>query len=175
VINEFLGALSKQMILDWLKKILPGRGLMALDQFLQTHPEPTVEDLEIILTQHPDSKEIAFVLSQLYLWENPARAVALVENIKLGSPFFDKANHIRDIGSFLNATTDDEQINHIKHLLQSSNLEEAIQEILQLLQKNNKAADGLLSKVAIAIFNLLGSHHPLTQKFRKQLDMALWF
>jgi putative thioredoxin len=175
VINEFLGALSKQMILDWLKKSIPGRGLMALDQFLQTNPEPTIEDLESILTQHPDSKEIAFVLSQLYLWENPARAVELVEGIKFGSPFFDKANHIRDIGSFMNAPTDDEQLNHIKSLLQSSNLEEAMPEIIQVLQKNNKVADGLLSKVAIGIFNLLGSHHPLTQKFRKQLDMALWF
>ncbi len=175
VIDEFLGALSKQMILDWLKKVLPSRGLIALDQFLMTNNQPTTTDLETLLSQHPDSKEIAFVLSQIYLWDNPTRAVELVEDIKYGSPFFDKANHIRDIGTFLGLVSDDEQLNHIKQLLQSSELEAAMPEMIQLLQKNNKAGDGLLSKAAIGIFNLLGSQHPLTQKFRKQLDMALWF
>ncbi len=174
VINEFLGALSKQMILDWLQKSVPGSGLVALDQFLETHDEPAVDDLESLLSLHPESKEIAFVLSQLYLWDNPVRAVELVANIKYGNPFFDKANHIRDIGSFLITDTEDAQLNHIKQLLQSSNLEEAMEVIIELLQKNNKAGDGLLSKVAIGIFNLLGTQHPLTKKFRKQLDMALW-
>jgi putative thioredoxin len=174
VINEFLGAISKQMVLDWLKKVLPGSGLMALDKFLESHDQPTAEDLEEILSKHPDSKEIAFVLSQIYLWSNPERAVELVEDIKYGSPFFDKANHIRDIGNFLTRKTEDEGINHIHELLRSSDLESAIQEIIKSLQKNNKAANGQLSKVAIGIFNLLGTQHLLTKKYRKQLDMALW-
>jgi len=174
VIHGFVGALSKQMIMDWLKKTLPGSGLIALDQFLMTNDQPSTTDLETLLSQHPESKEIAFVLSQIYLWDNPVRAVELVADIKYGSPFFDKANHIRDIGAFLGLATDDEQLNQIKQLLQSSNLEAAIPEMIQLLQKNNKAGDGLLSKAAIGIFNLLGTQHPLTQKFRKQLDMALW-
>src|SRR4030095_2014572 len=174
VINEFLGALSKQMVLDWLKKVIPGSGLIALDKFLETHDQPTAGDLEEILSKHPDSKEIAFVLSQIYLWSNPDREVELVEDIKYGSPFFDKVTQIRDIGNFLNLKSEDEEINHINELLRSSDLESAIQEIIKSLQKNNKAVDGLLSKVAIGIFNLLGTQHPLTKKYRKQFDMTLW-
>jgi putative thioredoxin len=174
VINEFLGSLSKKMILDWLQKSLPDSGLMALDQFLASHEQPSTADLELLLDKHPESKEIAFVLSQLYLWDNPVRAMELVANIKYGSPFFDKANHIRDIGTFLVLPSNDDQLNQIKQLLQSSNLEEALSKMIQLLQINNKAGDGLLSKVAIGIFNLLGTQHPLTKKFRKLLDMALW-
>jgi len=174
VLQEFLGALSRQMILNWLKKVLPGKGLIALDQFLEKNEQPSVEDLENLLSQHPDSQEIAFVLGQIYLWDNPARAVELVSNIKLGSPFFDKSNHIRDLGNFLISSTGDERIMSIRELLKSSDIEAALHEMIEVLQKDNKAAEGSLAKAAIGIFNLLGTKHPLTQKFRKQLDMALW-
>ncbi|MBK9981392.1 MAG: tetratricopeptide repeat protein [Saprospiraceae bacterium] len=174
VVQEFLGALSRQMILDWLKKVLPGSGLIALDQFLEKNEQPTTADLEKLLLLHPDSKEIAFVLSQIYLWDNPSRALELVADIKYGSPFFDKSNHIRDIGNFLIASTDDERLQHIKSLLQASEIEPALQQMIDILQKNNKAGDGLVSKIAIGIFNLLGTQHPFTKKYRKQLDMALW-
>lgn len=174
VIQEFLGALSRQMILDWLKKVIPGKGLIALDQFLETNEQPTTADLENLLELHPDSKEIAFVLSQIYLWDNPVRAMQLVADIKYGSPFFDKSNHIRDIGNFLTASTDDEKLNQIKELLKTSEIESALLEMIEILQKNNKAADGSVSKVAIGIFNLLGTQHTFTKKYRKMLDMALW-
>ncbi|MGB4849561.1 MAG: thioredoxin domain-containing protein, partial [Saprospiraceae bacterium] len=123
IIQEFLGALSKQMILDWLKKVLPGSGLIALDQFLEKNDQPSTIDLENLLESHPDSKEIAFVLSQIYLWDNPTRALELVANIKYGSPFFDKSNHIRDIGNFLIASADDEKLMHIQELLKASEIE----------------------------------------------------
>ncbi|MEO6133393.1 MAG: tetratricopeptide repeat protein [Saprospiraceae bacterium] len=174
VLQEFLGALSRQKILDWLDKMVPGSGLIALDQFLEKNPDPNKEDLEKILEKHPESNEIAFVLSQIYLWDNPDRAVELVSIIKNGSPFFDKSNHIRDIGRFLTSESDDENVRRIKSLLLASDLETGLKEIILVLQKNNKAAEGSISKIAIGIFNLLGSHHPFTQQYRKQLDMALW-
>ncbi|MEP6647789.1 MAG: thioredoxin [Saprospiraceae bacterium] len=174
VVHEFLGALSRQMILDWLKKVLPGDGLIALDQFLDKNEQPSTTDLENLLAMHPDSKEIAFVLSQIYLWDDPDRAIDLVKNIKYGSQFFDKSNHIRDIGQFLLSDSDDERILKIMQLLRSSDPESALKEMILVLQKDNKAGGGIISKAAIGIFNLLGSHHPLTQMYRKQLDMALW-
>ncbi|MGB4848663.1 MAG: tetratricopeptide repeat protein, partial [Saprospiraceae bacterium] len=91
-----------------------------------------------------------------------------------GSPFFDKSNHIRDIGNFLIASADDEKLMHIQELLKASEIEPALQEMIEILQKNNKAGNGLVSKVAIGVFNLLGTQHPFTKKYRKQLDMALW-
>ncbi len=174
VVQEFLGALSRQMILDWLKKMLPGSGLIALDQFLEKNEQPSTSDLENLLAMHPDSKEIAFVLSQIYLWDDPARALELVTDIKYGSPFFDKSNHLRDIGNFLLASTEDEKLTHIKDLLKTSEIEPALLEMIEILQKNNKAGDGVVSKVAIGVFNLLGTQHPFTKKYRKLLDMALW-
>jgi putative thioredoxin len=172
--HEFLGALPKSQIEEWLRKVLPSPGLIALDQFLKDHPDPTVVDLEKLLEKYPESQEIAFVLSQILLWEYPERSVELVENIRMGSPFYQKAEHIREIASFMLMETNDEEIKKIKQFLKTSNLSEAIPAIINLLQQNNKIADGKLAKTATGIFNLIGTHHPLSKEYRKKLDMVLW-
>ena len=92
----------------------------------------------------------------------------------MGSPFFQKVEHIRDIAAFLTMATEDDRINNVKQLLKTSNLSEAIPEMISLIQENNKIADGKLSKAAIGIFNLLGNQHPLSKEYRKKLDMVLW-
>lgn len=172
--HEFLGALPKAKIEEWLNKVLPSPGLIALDQFLRQNSQPSVVDLENLLEKYPDSHEIAFVLSQIILWDYPERAVELVSGIKMGSPFFQKVEHIRDIAAFLTMATEDDRINNVKQLLKTSNLSEAIPEMISLIQENNKIADGKLSKAAIGIFNLLGNQHPLSKEYRKKLDMVLW-
>ncbi len=172
--QEFSGSLSRQMILDWLQKVLPGSGLIALDRFLDSNNNPTPIDLESLLSVHPDSNEIAFVLSQIYLWDDPARSLELLSGIKMGSPFYQQAIHIRDIGHFLTSTFEEPNLEEIKHQLLQSEIETAIKRSISLLSKNKNAGDGLLQKVVIGIFNLLGSKHALTIKYRKQFDMALW-
>lgn len=172
--HEFAGALPRAQILEWLKKVLPSPGLIALDKFLQKNSEPGVVDLEKLHEQFPESHEIAFVLSQILLWEYPERSLELVDPIKMGSPFYQKAEYIREIASFLLMETGDEQLNTIKHFLKTSNLTDAIPQIITLLHQNNKIADGKLAKTATGIFNLLGNQHPLTKEYRKKLDMALW-
>ena len=172
--HEFLGALPKAKIEEWLTKVLPSPGLMALDQFLNDHPDPTVDDLENLLAQHPESHEIAFVLSQIILWDDPKRATELISDIKIGNPFFQKAEYIREIASFMLLETEDERINHVKQSLKTSNLSDAIPEMIRLLEQNNKILDGKLAKTATGIFNLIGNQHPLLKEYRKKLDMVLW-
>ena len=172
--HEFLGALPKAKIEEWLEKVLPSPGLMALDRFLQQNADPSVVDLEKLHEQYPESNEIAFVLSQILLWEYPERSLELVSRIKMGSPFYQKSEFIREIAGFLMTSTEDERINHIKQLLKQSNLSEAIPAMIGLLHEDNKIFDGRLSKAATGIFNILGNHHPLTKEYRKKLDMTLW-
>ena len=172
--HEFLGALPKARLQEWLQKVLPGKGLMALDKFLDQNAEPSVVDLERLLEQYPDSHEIAFVLSQIILWEYPERSVELLKDIKMDNPFHSHSEYIRDVASFLLMDVNDEKINHLKQLLKTSNLNEAVPEMVHILEKDAKAADGKLSKAAVAIFNLLGPQHPLTREHRKKLDMVLW-
>jgi putative thioredoxin len=173
VVDEFSGALPRQMILDWLKQSLPNPGLLALDKILAENEVPELADLELLMDQFPDSPEIRIVLSQLVLWDDPAKAVKVLETIKMGTPFYDKATYLRDISAFLEWDTEDDQLQHIKILLKEGNLEEALTTIIHHIGKDNKAAEGKLAKAAIGIFNTLGTQHPLTKTYRKQLDMFL--
>lgn len=174
VINEFTGALPRNSILDWLKISLPTPGLRALDHLLTSVEVPGVDDLKKLMLDFPDSPEIRIVLSQLILWDNPEEAAAVVETIKMGTPLYDQANNIRSIVAFLLENTEDEQLINVKKLMQDGYLDEAIPEIITALSKDNKAADGKLAKAAIGVFNTLGTHHPLSKTYRKQLDMVLW-
>ena len=174
VINEFTGALPRNSILEWLKLSLPKPGLRALDRLLSSEEVPAADDLKKLLLEYPDSPEIRIVLSQLILWDDPQEAVTVVEPIKMGTPLFDQASNIRSIVAFLQEPVEDEGLLHIKKLMQDGYLDEAIPEIITALSKDNKAADGKLAKAAIGIFNTLGTQHPLSKTYRKQLDMVLW-
>ena len=174
VINEFLGALPRQMILDWLRKALPNEGVVALDQLLSEHATPTTAELEALLTQYPDSEEIRLVFAQLVLWENHDRALEVLAPFKLSSPFIDKVNSLRDIIAFLQYNGSDPVLENIRQHFLASKIEDAIPMILDVLSKDDKAGEGKLAKATIGLFNLLGPHHQLTKQYRKQLDMYLW-
>jgi putative thioredoxin len=174
VIDEFAGALPRQMILEWLKGALPNPGVLALDKILANNEEPDPAVISELMDQYPESHEIRIVLSQLVLWDKPDHVLEILEPIKMGTHYYDKATHIRDIAGFLIMPTDDPQLLEIKSLLSKGELESALPMIIQLLGKDNKAADGKLVKAIIGIFNTLGAQHPLSKTYRKQLDMALW-
>lgn len=174
IVNEFLGSLPRQRILDWLNKVLPSEGLMALDELLATEKPLTAEDMENLLAQYPQSDEIRLILSQIVLWDNPARATEVVQQIKMESAYYGKANSIKDIAAFQLLQDQDPEITNIQGLLKESHLEEALSAILVTLGKDNKAADGKLAKAAIGLFQILGRQHPLTLQYGRQLDMYLW-
>ena len=174
VIDDFTGALPRQMILEWLKGALPDAGLLALDKVLAEKEQPDVNEIEQLMEQFPENHEIRILLSQLILWDKPQDVLQLLEPIKMGTQYYDKASFIRDIAGFLIMPTVDESLLELKEELQKGELESALSKGIQLLGQNNKAAEGLLAKALIGIFNTLGSQHPLSKTYRKQLDMVLW-
>ncbi len=173
VINEFAGALPRQMILDWLDKALPDDGVFALDHLLDSEEVPSIEALEILMEQYPDTHEIRLVLSQVLLWDHPERVLEILSPVKMGTPLYDKASYLRQVAEFLFMETEDETLLSIKNLLQKGSLEDAIKAIIAALTKNNKIAEGKLTKAAIGIFNTLGFQHPYTKSYRKLLDMVI--
>ncbi len=173
IINEFMGALPEQMILDWLDKNLPHPGLLALDRVLAETTEPDEEVLTKLLETYPDAEEIRLVLSEVILWDRPAEASELLSAIKMGTPLYDKASNIKKVADFLVYITEDKSLNHIQALLKDGQLEEGIKATLKVLTSDNKAAEGKLAQAAIGIFNTLGLKHPYSITYRKKLDMLI--
>ena len=174
VIQECAGALPQAVIVEWLNKTVPSAGLIALDKLLAVSDEPNPDDLEALLEAFPDTLEIRLVLSQIILWDQPARASQLLEPIKQGTPLYDKAQAIRDISNFLQINTSEREIVEAQLLLANGHLEQAIVAIIAILTRDNTAGDKLVSKAAIGIFNTLGAKHALSKTYRRQLDMVLW-
>jgi putative thioredoxin len=174
VIDEFSGALPRNTILAWLKDTLPKPGLLALDKLLEEKEVPEVADLEMLAAQFPETPEINIVWSQLILWDAPEKVHGILEFIKMGTPYYDKAGSLRDIASFLLHASDDLKVNEVRTLMKNGSLDLALPEMIAILGKDSKAMEGLLAKAAIGIFNTLGTQHPLTKTYRKQLDMVLW-
>jgi putative thioredoxin len=173
IINEFMGALPRQMILDWLAKSLPDAGVMALDRLLADQQEPSLDALEQLMEEYPDSHEIRIVMSQMILWDHPDRVIDLLAPVKMGTPIYDKAANLKQVAEFLLWETEDETLLSIKELLRSGSLEEAIKAIISSLTKDNQLAEGKLTKAAIGIFNTLGFHHPYSKSYRKLFDMVI--
>jgi len=174
VMDEFSGALPRHTILAWLKDTLPKPGVLALDKLLEEKEVPEVTDLEMLAAKYPETPEISIVWSQLILWDAPENVHGILEFIKMGTPFYDKAVSLRDIASFLLHPGEDPTVNEVKALMKNGNLDLALPDMIAILGKDSKAVEGLLAKAAIGIFNTLGMQHPLTKTYRKQLDMVLW-
>ena len=173
IILPFISVSYTHLILEWLKHALPNPGLLALDQLLAEKEVPEPGDLEPLMDRFPESPEIRIVLSQLILWDAPEKVHTVLETIKMGTPFYDKATYLRDIANFLVLASDDEDLTRIQNLFRKGSLEEALPIVIEVLGKDNKKGDGKLSKAAIGIFNTLGTQHPLTKAYRRQLDMVL--
>ncbi len=52
--------------------------------------------------------------------------------------------------------------------------DEALEEFLQIVQRNREYRDGAARKAMLSIFNILGDDHPLTQAYRAKLAMFLY-
>ena len=173
VINEFMGALPEQMILDWLDKSLPNPGLLALDELLAASATPDIESLKQLHETYPDAEEIRLVFSEVVLWDDPQQASELLSTIKMGTPLYDRASNVKKVADFLLLNPEDATLKRVQECLREGKLEEGIQAILKVLMVDNKAADGKLAQAAIGIFNTLGFKHPYSKTYRRQLDMLI--
>ncbi len=174
VIHEFLGALPRQRILEWLEQAVPNEGRIALDDLLNKPEPPMEKELEELLARYPETEEIRLILAQLLLWDNPAKADELLAAFNAGSIYFKKTEFLRDIIAFLQYETADVDLLQIQEMFRASQIEKSIPKILEIIAKDEKAAEGTLAKATLGLFSLLGTDHELTKQYRKQLDMYLW-
>lgn len=132
------------------------------------------KELEELLARYPETEEIRLILAQLLLWDNPAKADELLAAFNAGSIYFKKTEFLRDIIAFLQYETADVDLLQIQEMFRASQIEKSIPKILEIIAKDEKAAEGTLAKATLGLFSLLGTDHELTKQYRKQLDMYLW-
>ncbi len=182
VVAEFMGALPRTAIEQWLEEHLPDDRKKNLQLLLGkldgAIDEAVLEELEEFAAANPDLKEAAIEAARRLVWTKPGKALELVAGIHMGDKFFDAAEDLRELGRLLafngNGNPAAEALEKARTAFQTKDLEAGLQELIRATMIDKNFQDDLPRKASIAMFRTLGTEHPLTKKYRRQFDMALY-
>ncbi len=183
VIAEFAGALPRHQILKWLDEFLPTADKEAWSN-LQSKigmvpPNEAVILLKNFLQDNPEHLEARLVLARNIAFTDPEAAAKLLSDIKMGDPSYDLVVDIQHLLDLFNLSDDNHGGLSADLMLAGKDLQEnlidqAVERIIEVVKKDKSIHNDLPRRSAIAIFHLLGNQHPVTRKYRRLFDMALY-
>lgn len=182
VINEFVGALPEPVLRKWLDEFLPDERkeeLNGIIEVLQNDRTLGLAKLRGFVDENPDLTLGKLVLGRELLLEDPKAAVAMVEDIKVGHLLYDNAQNLRVLAEILSfdgadSVAADAKLLAAKDALSKEDYEGAISHMVDAVEADKNAYNELPRRGSIALFQLFGRNHPLTNKFRKRFEMALY-
>lgn len=179
VVAEFMGALPRTAIERWLQEHLPDNRKESLSHILsRLNGEGGMSELEAFVAQNPDVAEARVALARLLVYDNPERAAALVETIRMGDKLADNAEDLRTLAEIMSVETDDSAAGQLiakaQQALKQRDNETAIKKVIEAATADKAYAGDLPRRAAIALFRLWGPQDELTKNYRWRFDMALY-
>lgn len=200
IIGEFVGAIPKPQIIQWLMKHLPdiqaeavadeeGQAVAGEEEKL---PEPDavlpqitqVPDPEFImylddyLAQNPESEKAKVYKATHVVFSDPGEAEELTHGIKEGNPLFDLVQDVRTLASFYITGFDDSKPGKIltaaKDDIDHGRTDRAMERIIESMHIDKSYHEEIARKTGIALFHIFGKNHPVTKSQRKYFDMAVY-
>jgi putative thioredoxin len=174
------------MVLQWLKKNLPSRNQSMIDEANALIQEDNLDRaqplLETILAEEPSNQQAKVLLARTYLFENPARAKQLTE--QLDDPQCSEMSEgLKTLARLISLESDSDQLpdspTKRQYLgaiadLRSQKFEAALEKFIEVIRTDRYYDDDGSRKACIAIFKLIGEEHPTTQKYRREFSSALY-
>ncbi len=180
VIAEFTGALPKYQIEHWLDEHLPNEQRDRLKsiqaQLFTDEHEAGVQSLEKLLEESSGMEEAELWLAAATVGEHPERAQhALHHTHKL----FELGESVKSLAELMQCKEEapeklGEKLEAARQALKTYQYEAAIQALIQATMLNKGFCNELPRRASIALFKVFGDKHPLTKKYRRQFDMALY-
>ncbi len=183
VVNEFVGALSKKQIENWLDEAIPGDHSSELQTILEgmkQYPDAATEEkLRQFLMQNPDNREAKIALARHLAFHDTAEALSLVADIHVAEPEHDQAEDVRAIARLISfAPANGEpvagKLSEAAGALKNSDYETAIRRIIDATMIDKGYQDDLPRRAAVALFHFWGTDHELTRKYERRFHMALY-
>ncbi|MFP4092980.1 MAG: thioredoxin [Cyclobacteriaceae bacterium] len=177
---EFTGALPKYQIEKWLEEHLPNENrdrvqYLRTQLFTDTHQE-AVEQLEVFVKEHPNDEDAILWLAAATVGRHPERGemavhethknYALAENVKSLAELM-KCEQEAPAGML-------DKITAAQQALKSDQFEHTLEALIEATVLDKSFCNELPRRATIALFHLLGDDHPLTKKYRRRFDMALY-
>jgi putative thioredoxin len=186
-VNEFTGALSEAMVVQWLKKALPDKNRKVIQQAEQLILVNNVKEaqglLDDVLKNDPDNAHAQVVLAGTYIYSDPQRAVDLVKGIEEYAEHFPMAEAVRTIAGLVSkvkkpGTLPDDPVKETYLLaardLSLKNFDAALEKFIEVIRTNRDYDEDGARKACLAIFRTLGDAHEIAQKHRRSFSSALY-
>lgn len=192
IIAEFTGAIPKTQIQQWLEQNLPeigeeeaeelDEGEMDLNALIEAVEMGDPEALEALIEVVNDNPEILIAritLAKQMAIPDPATARQLVQDITLDHELAETAADIRTIADWIQSVASDVSgaaiaMGEAQDLALNGEYEACIKKIIDAVMIDKNYNNDQPRKTAIALFRTWGAQHPLTLKYRKLFDMALY-
>ena len=188
VVNEFTGALPEHMVKKWLEESIPSGDKLQLEAAEAAmnagQLDMAREILRSLLSSDPNNPILRVRMAQVTAHESFSKAAGLVEGIEItDSSLFQVVESIRTLARAETIAQNDttlpdeagkeEYVSALK-AVHDKKWDEAIQQFIEVIQKNRYYDDDGSRKACIALFMFLGPQHELTLKHRRMFDMVLY-
>jgi putative thioredoxin len=189
LVAEFTGALPEAQIRQWLKDNLPNASEQEdeeyeklLEQAQQTGDRVESHRLleQIINAKQGNDTHLA-ALSMSWLPDDPGKALEILAGREAESKFdihvqvIETVSWLRSLAEPAFGDNPHTQTFSISSQnLFSHEYEQAIQGFLEILSKDRVLHQDGGRRALVAIFTLLGEHHPLTKTYRRRFSMLLY-
>jgi putative thioredoxin len=188
VADEFLGALPETQVRQWLKDALPSESKRLIEDAATLIDGGDTKAAETMLQEaldaEPDNADALIMLANLVVFRDPARALDLAKHAsRLDAAKYNASQGIETIVDLLskreaaaNLPDQPARAPYVEALskLGEGDLDAALAGLVESVRRNKHYNDDAARLAALALFNVLGTRHPITQKHRRQLEMALF-
>jgi putative thioredoxin len=188
VVDEFVGAKPEHEVRRWLDEAIPSPDRMDVAQarqLLQSGEASRAEEvLDALIEQQPDHAEARFLLAQLVAARDLAQAAELLEGVEppdaAGVQFKEgivalatMREQAGDPASLPQGPARAEYVEAAAALL-AGDFDTALTRFITVITRDRYYLDDASRKACLALFAVLGLHHPLTKKHRRLFEMALY-
>lgn len=183
LVSEFVGALPEGTLVKWLDEFIPTEAKEMLTAIRERmngdEKEKALADLREFVVAHREVPMARLVLASEIVFDSADEARELVATVKMGDLLWDAAENVRmlaDLSSFKDTTGSDagKQLELASAAMKADDYDGAMQALLAAVEADKTFAKELPRRGCIALFRMFGAQHPLTIKYRRRFEMALY-
>ena len=182
IVAEFVGALPRAAIREWLDRHLPDERsdrLAAIVARASTPLDARISgELESFLDAYPAVPPAKLHLARAIVADDPARAGELARAAADSPELAEAAGDVECLAELLTPATDEPQrlaplFAAARAALARRDLDTALERLVDAASVDRAFADELARRAAVALFRLLGHDHELTRRHQRRLSMIL--
>lgn len=187
VTHQLEGLQTNLQLVDYVRSFTPGPENLLLEKaasFLESGHYKDVEETCLeVLEENPGNPGAKLLLAKSLIWQGEyLEALTIIHHFP-ASTEYQGAEKLGPLAEGLLQEFDPGQLNENAldpyyyrslHLIQSGNIEAALDGLLEILKQNKGYRSGGPRKIILGVFELLGNDHPLVIDYRAQLANALF-